>query len=179
MLIAGAFALFFTRPGFDASNILAVPEAMPGTVTADGFGPMLCRIVPERSRVTVSDTQATLLDVTRDGCVNGRTQYAEHGQGWRRVLVPDDEQTVSVLDYDPASRAYTNTRYLLGDEEMTRLRALRGEVKLKACSSDQAARAALSGQQSAVLAALPQLYNEKLVYSCSPTGPTPAAPAAK
>jgi len=180
MLTAGAFALFFTRPGFDASKIVFLPSALPGDPTADGFGAMLCRIDPGRSRVTVSDTQATLLEVARDGCVNGRTQYAEHGKGWRRVLVPDDEQTVSVLDYDPATRSYANTRYLLGAQDMARLRALRGEMKLKACSTDQAARAALSGQQAAVLAALPQLYNEKLVYSCSPTAPTSAlAPAAR
>lgn len=170
VLMIGAVVLFVSRPSFDPDRIMALPKATAnsGTVPAAdaGRGKMVCTLVPERSRVTVSATERVTLDIGRDGCINGRTQYAEAGTRWQRILVPEQEQSVSVLDYDPATRTYTNTRYLLSAEQMTRARQLRAAVPLKTCSADQAARANLATQQQAIRAALPQVYNEKLVYSC-------------
>jgi hypothetical protein len=85
-----------------------------------------------------------------------------------------------VLDYDPGTSTYTQTRYLLSSEQMTKARGLRKGVPLKTCSPDQAKRAELATQQQAIRAALPAVYNEKLVYRCSaaPQGP-PAAAATK
>lgn len=138
---------------------------------------MTCSLVPERSRITVSNVDKVALDVGTDGCINGRTQYAESGTTWQRILVPDEDQTVSMLVYDPATRTYTNTRYLLSSDQMAKARQLRTGVELKTCSSDQAARANLATRQQALRAALPPVYNEKLVYSCSaaPSGPPSAA----
>jgi hypothetical protein len=84
-----------------------------------------------------------------------------------------------VLVYDPSTKNYTNTRYLLSSEQMTRARQLRTGVELKTCSADQAARANLAAQQQALRAALPPVYNEKLVYSCSPGPSGPPSAAAK
>lgn len=175
VLILGAVALFFSRPSFDESKMLPIPEknAAAATVSNAALGRMICTIVPERSRMTVTAIDTVDFDLGADGCVNGRTQYAESGRRWQRVLVPEQEQTVSVLDFDPDTRTYTNTRYLLSSEQMERVRLLRSAVPIKTCSSDQSARAALATQQQSVRAALPPVYNEKLVYSCAaaPAGP--------
>lgn len=172
LLVLGAFIVFFTRPAFDPKAIeSAARVAVPPPSQAGGLGKMLCTIEPGRSRVTVSSTQDVKLDITADGCVNGRTQYAETGQqNWQRILVPDEEQAVSVLEYAPATRTYSTTRYLLPASQMADARKLRSEVKIKACSADPAARADLAAKQQAIRTALPQVYNERLVYSCKPAG---------
>jgi S1-C subfamily serine protease len=169
MLFAGAAALFFSRPDFDETKLVPVPSAVTDAAPAEAAtGKMVCTLLPERSRVILTATDKVELDLGADGCINGRTQYAETGAGhWQRILVPDQEQTVSVLDYDPATRTYTNTRYLLSAPQMTKARQLRSGVQLKACSVDPPARAALASQQQAIRTALPQVYNEKLVYHCA------------
>lgn len=173
VLIATAFVTFFLRPSFDPAAIggaagVAVP---PPATQPSGLGKMACTIDPSRSRVTVSSTEDVSIDIDAEGCVNGRTQYAETGQNsWQRILVPDEEQTVSVLEYAPATRTYSTTRYLLPAQQMAAARKLRSEVKMKACSTDPAARADLASRQQAIRTALPQLFNERLVYSCKPAG---------
>jgi len=82
------------------------------------------------------------------------------------VLVPEAEQTVSLLSFDPATRTYANTRYLMSAAGMTAARAARGDTP-RQCTTDPAAITRLVGQQSAVRATLPPLPNEKLVYSCT------------
>jgi S1-C subfamily serine protease len=173
VLVLAAFVLFFVRPAFDPSTItsaarVAVP---PPAAQAGGLGKMVCTIDSARSRVTVSSTQDVNIDINPDGCVNGRTQYAETGQlNWQRILVPDDEQTVSVLEYAPTTRTYSTTRYLLSSSQMTDARKLRSDVKIKACSTDPVQRADLAAKQQAVRTALPQVFNERLVYTCKPAG---------
>lgn len=178
MLILAAGIVFVKRPVFDETKIEPLPTTAKAggsnLPTATGTGPMLCTLVPERSRVTVSQTDPVRLDIGKDGCINGRTQYAESGARWQRILVPDQEQTVSVLDYDPSTRTYTNTRFLLGAAQMKEARAVRSAVPIKSCSSDQAARAALASQQQTLRATLPQVYNEKLVYRCQSASATEA-----
>lgn len=184
VLILGAAAVFLTRPGFDESRVVPVPRTgNRDTATAaraplaTAQGKLVCTLVPERSRITVTAVDQVTLDIGNDGCINGRTQYAETGARWQRILVPETEQEVSVLDFDPASNTYTNTRYLLSSSQMERARQLRASVPLKSCSTDQAARANLATQQQALRAALPPVYNEKLVYSCRPAEAATDAPA--
>lgn len=172
VLVLASLITFFTRPAFDPKAIeSAARVAVPPPADPGGLGKMVCTIDAARSRVTVSSTQDVNLDIGADGCVNGRTQYAETGQqNWQRILVPDDEQTVSVLEYAPRTRTYSTTRYLLPASQMTDARKLRSEVKIKACSTDQAARADLASKQQTIRTALPQVFNERLVYSCKPAG---------
>jgi hypothetical protein len=173
VLVLAAFILFFLRPAFDPSTIASAARVTipPPSPQAGGLGKMICTIDPARSRVTVSSTQDVTIDIDPDGCVNGRTQYAETGQrNWQRILVPDEEQTVSVLEYAPATRTYSTTRYLLSSRQMADARRLRSDVKTKACSTDPAGRADLAAKQQAVRTALPQVFNERLVYSCKPAG---------
>ena len=99
--------------------------------------------------------------------MNGKTQYADDNGKWTRVLVPNDEQTVSVLQFDPDTRTYTAYRYFLSAAQMDAARKLRAQSPLKQCSADAGARNNLMVQQQSIRAALPATYSEKLVYSCS------------
>lgn len=168
VLFIGAVVLFLNRPTFDESKVVPVAKSTaPPELVAPAAGKLTCTLQPERSRVIYAAADTVALDVGADGCINGRTQYSEDGTRWLRVLVPDQEPTVSVLEFDPVARTYVNTRYLLSAEQMTRARQLRSEVKLKTCSTDQAARGNLATQQQSIRAALPRVYNEKLVYRCA------------
>ena len=129
-----------------------------------------CTLVPERSRVTTSSTDAVPLEWSETGCVNARTQYARNGDSWGRVLVPSGEQAVSVLEFKPANGEYVVTRYLLDAQSMERVRALRRDVDVKSCTADQEARTILADQLREIAAVLPRLPNERLVYSCRNQG---------
>ncbi|MCB8828616.1 hypothetical protein LJD47_26750, partial [Escherichia coli] len=122
------------RPSAEVSLPAVAAAARPASTANAPLGKLTCSLVPERSRVTVSSTADVPLDWGRSGCVNGRTQYLPDGDRWQRVLVPDGEQTVSVLGFDPATRTYTNTRYLLGAGAMEMVRKLRGDTAPKACT---------------------------------------------
>ena len=174
-----AIAVFFGRPDGTVSlataGLSGADEEADAETAAPAPGKLLCRFVAERSRVTVSTTEDVSLEWRPGGCVNGRTQYAPTGEVWERVLVPDEEDTVSIARFDPATRTYTNTRYLLGARDMAALRKLRGETEIKECTGDDAALAALARHEAELRAALPSLPNEKLVYSCGPAGEDTAA----
>jgi hypothetical protein len=140
------------------------------TIPNAPLGKLACVFQPDSSRVTVSATADVALRWGGGGCVNGRTQYLPAGDRWERVLVPDTEATVSVLVFDPVTRRYTNTRYMLGAQAMTQIRALRGKEGGKTCSVDPVTINRLSQQQAAIRATLPPLPNEKLVYTCRNAG---------
>jgi len=166
-----AAALFVTRPGF--REIEALERAQSGTAPAPAAsfaGRHACRLVPERSRITVSSADSVELDWTDSGCVNGRTQYAQEGEVWRRILVPNGEQSVALLEVRPAARQYVVTRYLLAADAMARARALRQRIELAACTADQPRLAALTQGQEQIRQILPELPNERLVYDCSAGG---------
>ena len=164
VLIAAGAAAFFTRPA------RAEPEpAQAAAQTPLSFaGENLCRFVPERSRVTVSSAEDVQLGWSRSGCVNRRTQYAPAGDVWRRILVPNDEATVSVAEFNPSSGEYVVTRYLLSAADMEKARGLRSQVELKACTNDEGPLALLADRQSMIRSSLPEVPNERLVYRCAP-----------
>ena len=162
LLMAGGAGIFFTRP---ARGDLQIAKARPEQ-GASYVGANLCRLVPDRSRLTVSQTEDVKLRWAANGCVNGRTQYARSGDAWSRILVPEDEATVSVTEFRPASGEYVVTRYLMSAEEMTKLRELRSQIELKSCTSDDGALARLEDRQAMIRSALPRLPNERLVYQC-------------
>jgi len=174
-----AIIAFVARP----SRVLA--EAAPPRAAAEApaapdrfAGRNLCRLVPERSRVTVTSASEVPFEWAASGCVNARTQYARNGDIWTRILVPNDEQAVSVAEFRPATGEYVLTRYLLDGQTMGRVRALRRDVDVKACTGDAEARTILADQQREIGAVLPNLPNERLVYACENQGSAPApAPA--
>ena len=173
LVMLGAVAVFVLRPTGEPvlpeATVAAAntPPAPPVSSTA-ALGKMVCSFVAARSRVVSSATADVTIDWGKAGCMNGRTQYAENGSKWDRILVPGEEQTVSVLQFDPATRNYVNSRYFLSADQMDALRKIRAQVTLKACSPDEAGRANLGTQQAAIRTALPPRPNEKIVYACAP-----------
>ncbi|MGP7794635.1 S1C family serine protease [Sphingomonas sp. CLY1604] len=134
------------------------------------LGKLVCVFQPDSSRVTVSSTGDVPLRWGRSGCADGRVQYRPAGETWERISVPQDEQTVSVKVFDPVTRRYTDTRYMLGAQAMRQLRDLAGKPAADRCSIDPATIDRLAQGQAAIRAALPPLPNEKLVYACRPAG---------
>ncbi len=177
MLMVGAVVLFVLRPSGETMlpKGVATPAPVPSSTAVSStaaLGKMVCRFVPERSRVISSQTSDVAIDWGQSGCMNGRTQYAENGSKWDRILVPGEEQTVSVMQFDPATRQYVTRRYFLSASQMDSVRKIRSQVTLKACTPDEAGRANLATQQAAIRAALPPQPNEKIVYTCSPADPS-------
>ncbi|HEX8191634.1 MAG TPA: trypsin-like peptidase domain-containing protein [Allosphingosinicella sp.] len=173
VLIAAAAAVFVTRPGYhDVEAAQPAPRAAAtGANPSAAFaGRHLCRLVPERSRITVSSSERVELEWSEAGCVNGRTQYARDADVWRRILVPQADQTVSVLEVHPGSREYVVNRYLLPADAMTRARALRRRIDITACTADEPRRNALAAGQEQIRQMLPELPNERLVYDCAAAG---------
>lgn len=162
--VAAAIVVFVLRPSGEV-KIAAMPASGVHAQEVPA-GRLLCVFEPDRSRVTISATTDVPLTWNRAGCMNERTQYLSANGRWDRVLVPDVEQTVSLLSFDPATRTYSNTRYLLPAAAMEGLRKLRVAGTPKACTTDPLAIDRLAQQQAAIRAALPPLPNEKLVYSC-------------
>jgi len=165
-LVIASAAVFFTRP----AGTVTLPQPSPSDDTAakadPGYGKFACHIIPERSRINISSPQDVTLDYGKDGCINDRTQYAENGKKWERILVPEDEQTVSVLQYDGDTHTYTDSRYFVTAAQMAEARRLRGAVEQKACTASEPDRLKLASQQTAIRDALPPQPDEWLVYNC-------------
>ncbi|MBX3561457.1 MAG: trypsin-like peptidase domain-containing protein [Sphingomonas sp.] len=168
LLIVAAIVVFLARPNRDDADAAPAREGDSAEAAPESrfAGRNLCRLVPDRSRVTLSSTDDVTLEWSDSGCVNGRTQYARAGDVWTRILVPDGEPAVSVLEFRPARGEYVVNRYQLGAVEMERVRGLRRGVDLKSCGADDEARAILTDQQREIGTALPSLPNERLVYQC-------------
>ena len=171
-LVLAAVAAYLTRPGLDeidrrVAAAMQDPDDGEGEAEAPGGDlALLCRLVPERSRVTSAKVEDIEFDWTADGCVNQRTQYGLAGGSWSRVFVPNGEDAVSVSSFDPDRRIFRTERYLLPREAMSEARTARGKYSAPECGSDNAA-ARLGDLQGEVLAQLPRQANERLVYECS------------
>ena len=176
LAIAGMLAAWFGRPGMNEIEERAVAALARHTVPAEKSRPspspeteaMTCTIDLARSRVTGAPTNDVPLTWSEDGCVNHRSQYGLSSGNWSRVLVPNDEETVSVTHYDPARAEYRVDRYLLDHNAMEAVRAERAKYEIPACGSGEAAAHTLGDEQGAVTALLPVRPNERLVYRCQP-----------
>ncbi len=175
-LIIGAAILFVTRPDARAeiaAETAAVPVAAAPKLAAGNF---VCTIRPDRSRITVSATTDVPLTIGAAGCVNDRTQYTMGAdERWQRILVPNDEATVTVASIDSTGRDYRVERYLLDAEAMTKARETRAAATVKGCTADPDALAGLAAQQDAIRSTLPASPNERLVYRCQPSSGAAAA----
>lgn len=171
-----AIAIFIARPSFDEVDE-RVRAAMTEEIGSEksiekpaanaGTGKRRCVIQPERSRVTVSDTADVLFDWTKDGCVNGRTQYLENGGTWMRSFVPNTDAQVSVVSYTPDSNSYRIERYLLGLDAMDEAREARKRYDVTNCSADPVMLAKIDNMNKAVREVVPTAPNEILVFDCT------------
>jgi len=172
--VALAAIVWFSRPGFaDVDERLEErlraesAEEDSGSIAAlAAAGPLTCVLDTSRSRVLGEPVESIPLEWTPDGCVNTRTQYGSSSGEWTRVFVPDDDESVSVARFDPTNGEYMVERYLLDREAMTTAREARAEFQAPACGAGPEAAAEFGLQQSAIVSALPQTPNERLVYLC-------------
>ncbi len=179
--LAGTLGFWFLRPGMNEKEVeqravasLAQPAAATQTQkTAPplrkpaGSG-LVCTIDLARSRVTTAETDDVALTWSDEGCVNGRSQYGFSSGKWSRILVPQDEEAVSVASYAPDKHEYRVDRYLLGHDAMQAVRTERARYEPPACGGGQMAARDLGDRQAAVTALLPTQPNERLVYTCKP-----------
>jgi hypothetical protein len=167
-LMLVAVLLFLTRPdGTADEKDLPEEKAIASVAPALPNGNLLCTIQPDRSRITVSATNDVPVKISGTGCVNGRTQYAEGSDGrWQRILVPNEEATVTVASFDSSGKNYRVDRYLLSAEEMAQARTVRSGLTINGCTADREALTALTLQQEAIRSALPSTPNERLTYRC-------------
>lgn len=179
-LLLAAILTWFLRPSLSsiderAKDMLATPrpgasESTSSSQSANGTGPMICVLEPDRSRVTVSDITDVPLEWTGDGCVNGKTQYGLAADGWSRILVPNGEETISVNSYDPATRTYTVERFLMALDRMTQARTARAKLSAPACGAGEESARRFGESQQAIKALLPSEPNERMRYKCQPAG---------
>ena len=174
-LVLTAIVVWLLRPPLEsideraaASHVSAEPGPLAQASADPGAGTFVCVFDPQRSRATVSQVADVPFDWSARGCVNGRTQYGLANDGWSRVLTPNDEATVSVNRYDPATRTYQVERFLLGLDAMSAARAARSAVKAPACGADETAAREFGTGLQAIKALLPPQPNERLVYRCQP-----------
>ncbi|MCV0382196.1 MAG: serine protease [Erythrobacter sp.] len=172
-LVGIALLLHLTRPGIEEVDrrIASATGTDPGegsdgpSAAAAGTRRYVCTLDARRSRVTGAETDDIAFEWSPEGCVNGRTQYGYDAGSWSRVLVPNDEQAVSVNSFDPDRRVFRTERYLLGRSAMGAARSARGDYSAPSCEAPDASTV-LGERQSAVLATLPGQPNERLVYDC-------------
>jgi serine protease Do len=174
-LLLGAIVVWLLRPPLEsiderAAASLSSGDARPVGATAAqaAAGTFVCVFDPARSRATVSEVADVQLAWSAGGCVNGRTQYGLAGDGWSRVLAPNDEATVSVNRYAPETRTYQVERFLLGLDAMTAARAARSAIKAPACGVNESAAREFGAGLQTIKALLPPQPNERLVYKCQP-----------
>jgi serine protease Do len=175
LLLIGALYAWFARPdlseiGKRADEIVAgkTPATAPSEPAKAATGKLICVLDTARSRVTVSPVTDVPLEWRGDGCVNNRTQYGLASDGWSRILVPNEDQTVTVARFDPATGAYTTERFLLDFEAMTKAREERAKFTPPICGVGEEGARKLGEAQAAIKALLPPQPNERMVYKCRP-----------
>ncbi|MEP5120655.1 MAG: hypothetical protein ABJQ58_14610, partial [Marinomonas sp.] len=173
ILLLGAIFTFLSRPDFSeiedrvAAALRAnADKAAPQQASAVLSGKYQCTINPQRSRITVSQQNELPLEWAEGGCVNGRTQYGRDGAKWSRIFVPNQEQTVTISSFQTDRGEFTEERYLVGLDAMTKARAIRSKYGNKACTSDSKSLADIEDMVKAIRAELPNQANERLVYEC-------------
>jgi hypothetical protein len=173
-LLAGAVAAWVTRPSLAeidtrAEDMLQASEKghKPKPLPKPLAGNLVCVLDLQRSRVTVSSTADMTVNWGEDGCADTHNQFASGAEGWFRVSVPNDDETVTVSSFDPTTGVYKAERYLLDYDAMTRLRAERDKLAPLQCGASSRAAQELGSGQMSLKSMLPEGPNERLVYNCS------------
>lgn len=181
LLVVAAILIFLTRPAFTeiddrvAEALKAEQNGGNGNggeiVTVSAAGDYQCNINPDRSRITVSQTDMLPIKWDEGGCVNGRTQYGRDGGKWSRIFVPNEEQTVTISSFDPDRAEFTTERYLVGLAAMTKARDIRSKYGNRSCTADEKALSDIEDMVKAIRSELPMQPNERLVYECEKSAP--------
>ena len=176
LLLVGSALVFLLRPSFSSiDDRIDMGPITRGSAAAEpaadrAVGDNICRIDEMRSRITVSDIKDVPLRWSKDGCVNGDSQYSRDGDAWSRIFVPAGEAVISVNSFDPVTGTYEAERYLADDNTLSRAREIRGRFTFNGCTSDPETLSQLQQMQSDIRAILPPQPNERLVYQCGKAG---------
>lgn len=167
LLLAGALLIFLNRPKFDEVDDRMPPEKKAVATSYDAIGKNICRVISDRSRITVSSTDDLPFEWTATGCVNGKTQYGEIASGiWSRSLVPENDATVTVQSFEPAKGRFRSDRYLLNATDMEAVREIRRRYDQTGCTTDPEVLRTVAEMQAAIRTSLPPQANESLAYQC-------------
>ena len=171
-LALAAVLIFVLRPGFNQAEDIALSMVKKelgdkDTQARSKDGVYLCRIVPDRSKITTSSPDPVEIAWTANGCVNERTQYGQDADGWTRVFVRNEDQLVAINQFDPDTREFRTENFQLGLAAMENARKIRARYTSKSCTSEPDRMAELEDMQKALRLALPAQPNEVLTYSCT------------
>ncbi|MDX2238583.1 MAG: serine protease [Hyphomonadaceae bacterium] len=115
-LVVVAIVIATMNPRFtggDSGRREAAQAEAPPAVTAQRVGEQVCAIDRAETRAA-SEIGDTRFALDGNGCVNGRTQYAQsEGGALRRVLLSPAQSALDVLSYDPQTGAFVRERYAL------------------------------------------------------------------
>ena len=172
-LTVTAVLIFVLRPGFNQAEDIAMAMVKKELGAKDGMarsrdGAYVCRIVPERSKITSSRTDPVEIAWTASGCVNDRTQYGQDVDGWTRVFVRNEDQLVAINQFNPETREFRTENFQLGLAAMDNARKIRARYSSTNCTTEPDQMAELEDMQKALRLALPAQPNEVLTYSCTP-----------
>jgi hypothetical protein len=175
LALVGSGAAWLSRPGFDEveerlEERLRAEMAEEDTgviIPVISEGTLACSLDSARSRVLGAPVENLEMDWSEGGCINGQTQFGLTGDEWNRVLVPANEEAVSISRYNESTGEYIVERYLLDRNAMDDARAARAQIQAPMCDSGEEAARILGDQQMAIVSTLPANPNERLVYSCN------------
>jgi hypothetical protein len=171
-LTLAAVLIFVLRPGFNQAEDIAMAMVKKELGAKDEMarssdGTFVCRIVPERSKITSSRTDPVEIAWTASGCVNDRTQYGQDVDGWTRVFVRNEDQLVAINQFNPETREFRTENFQLGLAAMDNARKIRARYSSTSCTIEPDRIAELEDMQKALRLALPAQPNEVLTYSCT------------
>ncbi|WP_208625247.1 S1C family serine protease [Blastomonas natatoria] len=171
-LTLAAVLIFVLRPGFNQAEDIALAMVKKELGDKDKLagssdGTYVCRIVPDRSKITSSRTEPVEIGWAAGGCINDRTQYGQDIDGWTRVFVRNEDQLVAINQFNPETREFRTENFQLGLEAMNNARKIRARYTDKSCTTEPDRMAELEDMQKALRQALPAQPNEVLTYSCT------------
>ncbi len=164
---------FASRPNFNAIEDIIVSlkaddEKKDKPISSDTLraGKKICVLNKSRSRITVSKPVDVAFEWSDSGCVNGRTQYNPNAEKWSRSFVPNVDNQISVVSFDPRSSIYRVERYLPSLKAMGNARKARNQYNVRGCTTDTAALERIGNMNDAIASVLPKAPNELLIYEC-------------
>lgn len=164
---------FAGRPNFNTiEDIIAALKAedaeKDNPIASENLnaGKKICVLNKSRSRITVSKPVDVGFEWSDSGCVNGRTQYNPNAEKWSRSFVPNVDNEISVVSYDPRNNIYRVERYLPSLNAMGNARKARNQFNVRGCTTDTGALEKIGNMNDAIASLLPKTPNELLIYEC-------------
>ncbi len=129
-------------------------------------GKKICVLNKNRSRITVSKPDDVGFDWSDSGCVNDRTQYNPIAEKWSRSFVPNVDNQISLVSFEPRKNIYRIERYLPNLKAMGDARKARNLYNVRGCTTDTEALEKIGNMNDAIQSILPKTPNEVLIYEC-------------